>query len=122
MSPRDEPPKDLASQRYREFFEAFARSGRPTYQMSGRDESAFLWRQRHRDRVAARNASKTWHYEPMPVPPARVTPPEPEPHEEAPELVVEPEPVEAPPAPEPEPEPGVPAPAKRKSRFQTLEL
>jgi hypothetical protein len=50
MSPRDEPPKDLASQRYREFFEAFARSGRPTYQMSGRDESAFLWRQRHRDR------------------------------------------------------------------------
>jgi hypothetical protein len=108
MSPRDEPPKDLASQRYREFFEAFARSGRPTYQMSGRDESAFLWRQRHRDRVAARNASKTWHYEPMPVPSARVTPPEPEPREEP---------------PEPEEE-GVapPPPPKRKGRFQTLEL
>lgn len=108
MSPRDEPPKDLASQRYREFFEAFARSGRPTYKMSGRDESAFLWRQRHRDRVAARNASKTWHYEPMPVPPARVTPPEPEPREEP---------------PEPEEE-GVapPPPPKRKGRFQTLEL
>ena len=108
MSPRDEPPKDLASQRYREFFEAFARSGRPTYQMSGRDESAFLWRQRHRDRVAARNASKTWHYEPMPVPPARVTPPEPEPREEP---------------PEPEEE-GVapPPPPKRKGRFQTPEL
>ena len=108
MSPRDEPPKDLASQRYREFFEAFARSGRPTYKMSGRDESAFLWRQRHRDRVAARNASKTWHYEPMPVPSARVTPPEPEPREEP---------------PEPEEE-GVapPPPPKRKGRFQTLEL
>jgi len=108
MSPRDEPPKDLASQRYREFFEAFARSGRPTYKMSGRDESAFLWRQRHRDRVAARNASKTWFDEPMPVPPARVTPPEPEPREEP---------------PEPEEE-GVapPPPPKRKGRFQTLEL
>ena len=108
MSPRDEPPKDLASQRYREFFEAFARSGRPTYQMSGRDESAFLWRQRHRDRVAARNASKTWHYEPMPEPPARVTSPEPEPREEP---------------PEPEEE-GVapPPPPKRKGRFQTVEL
>jgi len=108
MSPRDEPPKDLASQRYREFFEAFARSGRPTYQMSRRDESAFLWRQRHRDRVAARNASKTWHYEPMPVPPARVTPPEPEPREEPPE------PEEETVAP--------PPPPKRKGRFQTLEL
>jgi hypothetical protein len=108
MSPRDEPPKDLASQRYREFFEAFARSGRPTYQMSGRDESAFLWRQRHRDRVAARNASKTWYDEPRSVPPARVAPPEPEPREEP---------------PEPEPEAvAPPAPPKRKSRFQTLEL
>ena len=115
MSPRDEPPKDLASQRYREFFEAFGKQDLP-YPISGRG------RQWHRDRVAERNASKSWFDEPMPVPPARVTPPEPEPHEEAPELVVEPEPVEAPPAPEPEPEPGVPAPAKRKSRFQTLEL
>ena len=108
MSPRDEPPKDLASQRYREFFEAFARSGRPTYQMSGRDEYAFLWRQWHRDRVAERNASKSWFDEPMPVPPARVTPPEPEPREEP---------------PEPEPEAvAPPAPPKRKGRFQTLEL
>lgn len=80
MSPRDEPPKDLAS----------------------------LWRQRHRDRVAARNASKTWLDEPMPVPPAWVTPPEPEPREEP---------------PEPEPEAvAPPAPPKRKGRFQTLEL
>mgnify|MGYP007112879068 CR=1 FL=1 len=108
MSPRDEPPKDLASQRYREFFEAFARSGRPTYQISGRDEYAFLWRQRHRDRVAERNASKAWFDELMPGPPARVTPPEPEPREEV---------------PEPEEE-GVapPPPPKRKGRFQTLEL
>ena len=108
MSPRDEPPKDLASQRYREFFEAFARSGRPTYQMSGRDEYAFLWRQWHRDRVAERNASKAWFDEPMPGPPARGAPPEPEPREEP---------------PEPEEE-GVapPPPQKRKGRFQTLEL
>lgn len=112
MSPRDEPPKDLASQRYREFFEAFARSGRPTYQMSGRDESAFLWRQRHRDRVAERNASKAWFDELMPGPPARVTPPEPEPREEVPE----PEPREVAPVETP------PAPPKRKGRFQTLEL
>ena len=112
MSPRDEPPKDLASQRYREFFEAFARSGRPTYQMSGRDEYAFLWRQRHRDRVAERNASKAWFDELMPGPPARVTPPEPEPREEVPE----PEPREVAPVETP------PAPPKRKGRFQTLEL
>lgn len=109
MSPRDEPPKDLASQRYREFFEAFARSGRPTYQMSGRDESAFLWRQRHRDRVAARNASKAWYDEPRSVPPARGTPPEPEPREEPPEPEEE---TVAPPAPK----------KRSQSRFKNLEL
>jgi len=110
MSPREKLPKGLASQRYRKFFEAFGKQDLP-YPPSGRDEYAFLWRQWHRGRVAERNASKTWLDEPMPVPPARVTPPEPEPREEPPEP--EPEAV-APPAP--------PAPLKRKSRFQTLEL
>ncbi|NLB01743.1 MAG: hypothetical protein GX837_12445 [Methanomicrobiales archaeon] len=116
MSPRGKLPKDLASQRYRkyfeafEYFEAFGKQDLP-YQPTGRDEYAFLWRQRHRDRVAERNASKAWFDEPQSVPPARGTPPEPEPREEPPEPEEE---TVAPPAP--------PAPLKRKSRFQTLEL
>lgn len=111
MSPREKLPKDLASQRCWEFFEGLTRPERPPYQISGRDEYAFRWRQWHRDRVAERNASKTWLDEPMPVPPAKITPPEQEPREEAPDPEEE---AVAPPAP--------PAPPKRKGRFQTLEL
>lgn len=76
MSPRENLPKDLASQRYRAYFEAFGKQDFP-YQPSGRQ-----W---NRNRAAERNASKSWFDEPQSVPPARGTPPEPEPREEPPE-------------------------------------
>ena len=108
MSPREKLPKGLASQRYRAFFEAFGKQDLP-YQISGRDECTFLWDQWIRDRVAERNASKAWFDEALPMPPARVAPPEPEPREEPPEPEEE---TVAPPAPK----------KRSQSRFKNLEL
>ncbi|HQN91537.1 MAG TPA: hypothetical protein PK336_04635 [Methanoculleus sp.] len=108
MSPRDEPPKGPQHSVYLKYLKALGNQELP-YQISGRDEYAFLWRQWHRDRVAERNASKAWFDEPMPGPPARGTPPEPEPREEPPEPEEE---TVAPPEPK----------KRSQSRFKNLEL